>query len=83
MNNNVIQTPRLTDAEKGMIIAYHLSGNTFRETDMAVVKIHGVGGEVTDTVQQCITPRKNGIQGLNTSTPAPILDNKFHLKFYK
>lgn len=30
MNNNV-QTPRLSDAEKGMIIGYHLSGYTVRE----------------------------------------------------
>jgi transposase len=26
MNNNVIQTPRLSEDEKGMIIGYHLSG---------------------------------------------------------
>jgi transposase len=31
MNNNVIQTPRLSEAEKGMIIGYNLSGYTVRE----------------------------------------------------
>ena len=31
MNNNVIQTPRLSEDEKGMIIGYHLSGQTVRE----------------------------------------------------
>ena len=31
MNNNVVGTPRLSEAEKGILIGYHLSGYTIRE----------------------------------------------------